>query len=96
MILDTISNAKNYEALSPRLTEALRAAAAYPTDPYVVGRTELDGDNLFLLANSYETKPLNEESLLEAHRKYIDVMYMVEGEEIIYVKHGGLLPCADR
>ena len=31
------------------------------------------------------TKPL-EGALLEAHRQYLDVMYMVEGEETIYVK----------
>lgn len=86
MILDTISNAKQYEVLSPRLAGALKAAADYPTNPYVIGKTELDGDNLFLLACSYDTKSFGQESLMEAHRKYVDIMYMVEGEEIIYVK----------
>lgn len=86
MILDSISNIKQYEALSPRLAEALKTAAAYPTKPYVAGRTEIDGDKLFLLAFSYDTKPLCEKSLMEAHRKYVDIMYMVEGEELIYVK----------
>lgn len=86
MILDTICNAKRYEALSPRLAVALKAAEAFAVNPYVTGRTDLEGDMLFLLANEYKTKPLCEESLMEAHRKYVDIMYMVEGEELIYVK----------
>jgi len=86
MILDTISNAKNYSNLSAGVTAALTAAAKYPVDNYVTGKTVLNGEKLFLLAFAYDTKPLSSESLMEAHRKYVDIMYMVEGEEMIYVK----------
>ena len=86
MILDTMDNAGLYAGLSEGLGKALKALADYSQDPYVTGRTEIDGTKLFLLANAYETKPLGESSRMEAHRAYIDVMYMVEGEEMIYVK----------
>lgn len=86
MIFDTMAKASSYEALCPRISAALKAAAAYPTDPYVTGRVVVDGDKLYMNVVAYETKPLGEASLMEAHQKYIDVMVMVEGEETIYVK----------
>ena len=85
MILDTIDHANQYAGLNIRLDTALNAMKVYTPDNYPGGRIELDGEKLFLLLNSYETHPA-ENALCEAHRQYLDVMYMVEGEEIIYVK----------
>lgn len=43
------------------------------------------GSSGFLLLNAYETmNPV--EAVMEAHRQYLDVMYMVDGSERIYVK----------
>ena len=85
MILDLIENASCYADIHSGVTEALKEMAKYTPDYYPGGRVDIDGDNLFLLLNSYETHS-PEGALCEAHQKYIDVMYMVEGEEIIYVK----------
>lgn len=85
MILDTINHAGQYTGLNARLDTALNAMKAYTPDNYPGGKIELDGENLFLLLNSYETHAASG-ALCEAHRKYLDVMYMVEGEETIYVK----------
>lgn len=85
MILDTIDHAAQYAGLNARLDAALNAMKTYTPDNYPGGRVELEGDALFLLLNSYETHPA-ENALCEAHRQYLDVMYMVEGEEIVYVK----------
>ena len=85
MIFDSIRYASQYTGAIEGIAAALRAAAAYTAEPFRTGRTELDGEKLFLIATSYETKPLDENSQMEAHRRYIDVMYMVEGEELIYV-----------
>ncbi|MBQ2785605.1 MAG: YhcH/YjgK/YiaL family protein [Oscillospiraceae bacterium] len=85
MILDTMENAKQYAGLNPDLDRILEAMKAYTPDNYPGGRIELDGSRLFMLLKSYETHALGE-SLSEAHRNYLDVMYMVEGEETIYVK----------
>lgn len=85
MIFDQMKNASCYKGILPAVTTALEKMAAYTPDNYPGGKVEIDGDNLFLLLNTYETRdPANAQ--FEAHEKYIDVMYMVEGEEIIYVK----------
>ena len=44
---------------------------------------EIDGERVFALFQSYETKPENDRP--EAHRKYIDIQYLIEGEELIGV-----------
>ena len=85
MILDTIANASVYEGLHAGIDMALKAVAAYTPENYETGKVELDGDKVFLLRNAYTTND-PAEAIFEAHRAYIDVMYMVEGEETIYVK----------
>lgn len=86
MILDTLEHAAQYEAISEGLREAFRALKTAQLEPYVTGKTEIIADKLYLLKNAYSPKAFGSESLLEAHRDFIDVMYMVEGEERIYVK----------
>lgn len=85
MILDTIENAGQYEGLNSRVASALRAMQAYTPENYPGGKVELDGDNLYLLLNAYDTH-CADGALCEAHRQYLDIMYMVEGEETVYVK----------
>ena len=51
--------------------------AALPT-----GRHEIDGDKLYAMVNEYTTEP-KEKRRAEAHRKYVDVQCLVQGEEII-------------
>jgi YhcH/YjgK/YiaL family protein len=48
------------------------------------GRHEVAGDNLFYMINQYVTKEA-ESVKFEAHRKYIDLQYVTDGEEIIGV-----------
>ncbi len=85
MILDTINNASIYYGLHAGIEKVLKAVTAYTPENYEKGVIELDGKNAFLVFNEYATyDPAI--AKYEAHRKYIDVMYMVEGEETIYVK----------
>ena len=86
MILDNIKNSILYKSVLPGLESALGRAASYTADNYPGGRVDIDGDDIFLLLNTYETHPLDT-ACFEAHRKYADVMYMIEGEETIYVKN---------
>jgi len=85
MILDQIKNASFYKNVLPAIAVALEKMAIYTPDNYPVGRVDVDGDKVYLLLNAYETRD-PKDALFEAHQTYIDVMYMVEGEEIIYVK----------
>ena len=78
MIVDRIENAGIYQGLGQRIALAL-ASVQTPRDP---GRHELDGDNVFVIAQRYQSKPLAE-GKWEAHRNYIDVQFVAEGVERI-------------
>jgi biofilm protein TabA len=47
------------------------------------GRTEIDGDRVFALVQSYETGAAGDPVHFEVHRKYIDVQYVAAGQEVI-------------
>ena len=46
------------------------------------GRTDIDGDRLFAMVQDYDPKPA-EDVKPEAHKRYIDIQYVVKGEELI-------------
>lgn len=80
MIIDTLTNADLYRHLSPRIEaglDYLRSTDISRLDP---GRHEIDGANLYVMVQRYETKPL-ETGKWEAHRKYIDIQYVASGME---------------
>jgi YhcH/YjgK/YiaL family protein len=92
MIVDTLAQASRYEPLHPRFKAAfdfLRGAGLLSLPD---GRTEIDGDALFALTQTYETQPIHN-GKLEAHRKYIDIQFVISGEEHIgYAPLGGQPP----
>lgn len=53
-------------------------------------RYDIDGDNLYVSVSEYLTKN-EEDALYEAHRKYIDIQYVVSGREVI-----GIAPLAEK
>ncbi len=90
MIFDRIENASQYANLHKGIDIALSAMTQFSAQNFPVGKYEIDGEKVFLMLNSYQTFD-PEGALSEAHKRYIDVMYMVDGEEIIYVKPAGKL-----
>ena len=85
MILDTLQNANFYRGLHSGIDKVLEEFKKYTPENYLSGKLQLDGDNLFMIFNNYETHS-RDGALAEAHRQYIDVMYVVEGCETICVK----------
>ncbi len=85
MILDSISCAERYHGLHLGIDRILEAVKEYTPENYPGGRIELDGENIYLNLLEYDTHS-PAEGMTEAHRAYIDVMYMVEGAEAVYVK----------
>ncbi len=82
MIFDTLDNVKNYEGLG-RVYTALKFLSETDFSKMDLGRYELDGDNIFYMVQEYNTDP--DKAVSEAHRKYIDIQFMVDGEELIGV-----------
>lgn len=85
MILDIIDNASCYAGIFPKVDLILQEMKKYSVEGYPQGKKELEGASAFLLFKEYQTHE-KDDALFEAHRAYIDVMYMVDGEETIYVK----------
>ncbi|MEI6858685.1 MAG: YhcH/YjgK/YiaL family protein [Shewanella sp.] len=90
MIIDTLNNKDLYSHINSGIARALAHLAETDFTKVNVGNYELDGKNLFVIVNDYETKPRNVESF-EVHQQYIDVQYVVSGEEEL-----GYLPLAER
>ena len=82
MIVDKIENAKLYYNLGDRMKKALDYIKQTDLKSLQPGKYEIDGDNIFALISEYQTKA-ESEGKLEAHRKYIDVQYVIEGEELM-------------
>jgi YhcH/YjgK/YiaL family protein len=89
MIIDTLDHCARYEALHPRFKAAFAFLRRPETAALACGRTEIDGTALFALVQEYETKPI-QEGKLEAHKRYIDIQMVLEGEEFMgYAPLGG-------
>jgi biofilm protein TabA len=46
------------------------------------GKYAVEGDKIYYTIQRYTTKPLSE-GKLEAHRKYIDIQFLLSGEELL-------------
>jgi YhcH/YjgK/YiaL family protein len=90
MIVDKIENSKLYAAISQRLAKALDVlkkedfsnAVRHPMAEKADGRYDIDGSNLYYLVQRYQTKPADQ-CKLEAHKDYIDIQFVADGEEIL-------------
>ncbi len=79
MILDTLSSAARYTALHPGFARALSFLRRRGRTGLAPGRYEL-GDGLYAVAARDRGRGT---AILEAHRKFIDIQYVVSGTESI-------------
>jgi len=82
MIVTTLEDAARQLPATPAFAAARRFLADPKSWALPPGRVEIDGDRVFALVQAYETAPAPE-PLFEAHRRYADIQYIVEGEERI-------------
>ena len=90
MVIDTLENSSRYENLHPRFKAAFAFLKRSDISTLALGRTEIEGSSLFALTQEYETKPI-QEGKLEAHKKFIDIQLILEGEEFM-----GYAPLAEQ
>jgi len=90
VIIDHIDNYRNYENLGIKIALALKHISDTDFDAKEPGRYDIDGDDMFVMVNDYNTKHISE-CRLEGHRKYIDVQYVVNGSELM-----GYVPLSDQ
>ncbi len=84
MIFDKIENHMNYRGLSKGLDAAFNYLLQTDLAELETGRHDLDGDKMYAACMVYKTN-IKTLSKNEAHRKYIDVQYIVKGNEKMHV-----------
>lgn len=96
MILDHISSAARYHALHPLLEAAFTWLATHDHSQLAVGRNSIGdyGDSLYAMLNLGQGQgpgngAVSSEVVSEAHRRYIDIHFTLEGIDAI-----GCLPAA--
>jgi biofilm protein TabA len=88
MIADVLKNRHIYEAISPGIKTALEYIAKTDFSLMAPGRYELDGSNLFVLVQAYDSIPRGQ-GKWECHIKYIDIQYIADGAEQIGCNNTG-------
>lgn len=83
MIYDRFESLNLYCQAGSRLHQGL-VVARDAVSTIADGRMDIDGDRLYASVATYETG-FREERRFEAHRKYIDVQVLLDGEEAIDV-----------
>jgi YhcH/YjgK/YiaL family protein len=80
MIIDRLSNPFPLFELPKRLARALEYLRTTDMRSVALGRHDLDGDSLFALVQEYTTRAADQ-CVWEAHRRYVDVQFVVTGAE---------------
>ncbi|OYP36590.1 YhcH/YjgK/YiaL family protein [Rhodopirellula sp. MGV] len=82
MIVSTLAEAGRYQALHPRFAKAFEYLRSLSPSNFAEGRHEIDGDDLFAIAWAGFGNG-QADAVLEAHRKYIDIQYVVSGFDVM-------------
>lgn len=80
MIKDNIENAQNYYGLSENLKKGFEFLKNNNLENFENGKYEIDGENIFVSVQGYNTKP-EREGKFEAHKKYADIQFIIKGQE---------------
>lgn len=82
MIVDRLENSKLYTSLHSNFKNAFDYLAHTDLQNTPPGKYQIDNDNIFAIVQEYHTLAAANEQM-EAHRKYIDVQYIISGEELV-------------
>ena len=89
MIFDKLENLDQYASVHPRFAAAIPFLKTLIAENAENGRHEMPSTDVagavYANISSYTTNKLSEDSKMEAHRRYIDIQIILEGEENIYL-----------
>lgn len=88
MIVNFLHKSEKYRHLHPSFPAAFDFLASMNAADLAFGRQEIDGENLFAIIERAQGKGLAE-ARLEAHRRYIDIQYIIEGGDTIGIRPVG-------
>lgn len=81
MIIDSLKNIAQYKMI-PELSRVIDSIVQGNWKEFPLGKTEMDGEHLFVYMQEYDSKEAKEVRG-ESHRRYIDLQCVISGEEII-------------
>ena len=79
MIYDSLKHMEAYQGVHPGIYKGLELLRDTDFSKLEDARVEVDGEDLFYLLQSYESKPTNDTP--EAHKKYVDIQFLISGRE---------------
>ncbi len=79
MIFGKLEDLHIYKALSDNMSKAVDFVLNFKEE-MEDGKYEIDGKNVYAMVSTSKTKE-HSEPIFEAHRKYIDLQFIVRGEE---------------
>jgi len=82
MIIDTLANINRYIELHNGITKAFEWLQSIELNNLTAGKYSIEDDNVFAIVQEYKTLDAANEQM-EAHKKYIDVQYIIKGEEVV-------------
>jgi YhcH/YjgK/YiaL family protein len=85
LIIGKLNDLVDSHIFNEKLHSKLNLLNEVDFSQYTAGRHEIDED-LFFFLNEYETKEV-ENCFWEAHQKYLDLHFILEGKENIAVDH---------
>jgi len=80
MIYDRLTNCEQYYVLGEKFKKAFEFLKNTDLKNIEDGSYEIQGKEIYANIRSLKTKPI-EEKKWEVHRKYIDIQYVISGEE---------------
>ena len=82
MLITEMRHIDRQVSMTTHMLKALSFLQRQNTQGLAEGKIEIDGDRVFAIVQRYETIR-TEAPKFEYHRKYLDIQFMVSGEEII-------------
>ena len=89
MIYDILDNLEQYTGLFENLDTALEWLAGADLEALPTGRTDIDGDKVYLTVSEVTARP-SEEALFETHSAYMDIHIDLTGVELFETAMGEL------
>lgn len=84
MILGNISQFSDFSFLDEKIKACLAYITEHDLKALAPGRYELDGNRMYMNLEEFKTLPAKNRSY-EAHQKYLDIFYIVDGMELVDV-----------
>ena len=81
MIVAKLEQIAQQAALSPRLHKGLEFLQQLDPQGLEPGTIEVEGREVYAMVQSYTSRPVTDSPRFEAHRKYLDIQYLVSGTE---------------